>query len=159
MTKPEGWKRDPARHVLAAKGVESGRTRRQAASHGTLALSLESGKSRVSGIDDSLKESCADQVIAYALSESDGDEKAARVLLESDEWLKAAVKDVAAEGCKGFLQRGSLEGELLRSFRQGVVVNQDSNNQEEGAGTQPRAMRRTQVVEKSGGTTHNQDEY
>ncbi len=132
MKKPEGWRREPARHALAAKGMESGRTRKHAASHGALALSMEARKSHVPGISDALKEECADEILVRALRESNGDEKAALNLLESDIWLKAAIKEAAHEGGTGIFQRGSLEQELLRAFRKGGVVEPDSNDHEGG---------------------------
>ncbi len=132
--KPFGWRREPARHALASKGIETGRTQRHIANRGALVLSPEARRSRVPGIDDQVKERCADQVIVRALRESNGDEKAALVLLESDAWLKVAIKDAAQDGGKGILQRGSLEQELLRSFRkEGAVVEQDSGDHEERA--------------------------
>lgn len=82
-------------------------------------------------VDDSLNERCADQILARALRESEGDKKAALALLESDAWLKAAIKDAARESGKGILQRGSLEQELMRSFRKGTVVDQDNRDQGE----------------------------
>jgi hypothetical protein len=132
MKKPEGWRREPARHALASKGIET--KMKKSVSQRPLALSPEARKGHVQGVSDDVKEQCADEILGRALTEAGGDEKAALTLLEDDVWLKTAVKKAAGDHSKGFLGRGSLEQELLRSLRkEGAVVEQDSNDHEERA--------------------------
>jgi len=114
MKKPDGWRREPARHALAAKGVE---TKLKKSRSGTsLTLPPKAMRSGTPAITNELKEAALDRVLQDALTEG-GDKLGAVVLLENDSWLKAEAKKVAEGKASGVLQRSALRGEIIRSIR------------------------------------------
>jgi len=113
--KPIGWRKEPARHTLAAKGIETGRTKK---SRNAKSLSLPPAvlKSGTPAVHDDQKEVAVDRVLQDALTEG-GSKAEAIALLENDKWLEVEAKKVAEANASGFMQRASLKQEIVRMVR------------------------------------------
>ena len=120
MKKPEGWRREPARHALAAKGIETGRTKKQS-NVKSLSLPTAALKSGTPAVRDAQKEAAIDMILANAL-ETGGSKAKAVALIEDDQWLEAEAKKIADQEASGFMQRAALKQEIIRSIRKNPPV-------------------------------------
>jgi hypothetical protein len=128
MKKPEGWKKEPARHALASKGIETGRTTQKRTDHqASSALPSQALRSGTLLVKDDLKAAAIDTILSEALREG-GDKTHAIELLEDDQWLDAEAKKVAEAEAIGFMQRAALKKEILRTIRKNPPI-----SDEEGA--------------------------
>lgn len=125
MKKTQGWRREPARHALASKGIET--KMKKSASSRPLALPPEALKSRTAAISNDLKEAAIDVVLARALAEG-GDKTKAIALIENDKWLEAEAKKIADREATGFMQRAALKQEIIRSVRKNPPVSDEDGD-------------------------------
>ena len=117
MMKPLGWRQEPARHALASKGIETGRTtQKRTGREAPLALPPKAMRSGTPAVSNELKEVAVDTVLARALAEA-GDKSQAIALLETDAWLQREAQKVAESEARGVLQRAALKEEIIRTIR------------------------------------------
>ena len=118
-----GWRKEPARHALAAEGIETGRTKK---SRNAKLLSLPPAvlKSGTPAVRDDQKEVAVDQVLQDALTEG-GSKAEAIALLENDSWLRVEAKKIAEREAGGLMQRVALEQEILRTVRKNPPISDE----------------------------------
>ena len=110
--KPFGWRREPARHSLASKGIES--AQRKPASQRVL-QPLKVQQNHPAGISPQLKDEAVNAVLQGALDESSGDKEQASALIRDDSWFYKQVKAVARDHAEG-PQAAGLERAIKEAF-------------------------------------------
>ena len=111
--KPIGWRREPARHALAAKGIESGRT--ESGALRALLPSTAALRSQTTAIKSELKKQAVEDLVERALAETNGDEEKAVDLIQNQCWFDQQAKTVAREHSQGRMAK-ELERELKLAF-------------------------------------------
>jgi len=111
---PIGWRRQPARHSLASKGIETKILKTR--SSRSLALPQKALRTGTPGITEDVKARAVDQVLTVAWEEGKG-EPGAVELLDDDHWLKVEAEKVANAICSDAQERGILKEEIVRTLR------------------------------------------
>jgi len=116
MKKPFGWKREPGRHALAAKGIETGRSELKAKKQlGNTIPALPSRHTR-SPPEVQNQEKIVDMILAKAL-EDGGSKSEAVALLESDKWLEVEASKIADQEAEDATQREALKQTIIKAVR------------------------------------------
>jgi hypothetical protein len=128
MMKPLGWRQEPARHALASKGIETGKsTQKRVGREAPLALPPKAMRSGTPVVNDQVKAVAVDRILVEALEEG-GDKAGAIRLLENDEWLEREAKKIAEAESAGFMQRAALKQELIRTIRKNPPVSNEEGD-------------------------------
>ena len=112
VKRPWGWRKEPARHALAAKGVETAR-RKSGPQRTTQPLSVL--RSRPAGISPQVKDQAIDEILQSALDETGGDKGEAASFIRDEGWLNRQIKSVAKERVPAS-QVNALEKDLKAAF-------------------------------------------
>ena len=114
MKKPDGWRKEPARHALASKGIKT----RQKNARST------SGKAQPRPLvvatlgtkpTEQAKESAVDKVLSTALDEA-GSRDGAIELLEDHEWLDRTAQKIAESQTYDEQERVALKAEIVHAI-------------------------------------------
>lgn len=119
MTKAQGWRREPARHALAAKGIETGRTKNQIQERHPQKDMLPPAAKRVAvnGVPEQVKDNSVDRILEQALEEG-GSKPEAILLLENDQWLESKATAISKEKASGdVIEQSKLKAEIIESIR------------------------------------------
>lgn len=121
MKKRDGWRREPARHALAAKGVETKQknirsTTPWKATPRPLVASTTGRKPT-----EQAKETAVDKVLAVALAEG-GSEDGAVELLEDDQWLDRTAQKVVDSETKDAKERAALKAEIVYAIHKNPTM-------------------------------------
>jgi hypothetical protein len=115
-SKPTGWRREPARHALAAKGVETGISRSESTK--LLLPRADALRPKGSMIKSELKVRAAEDLVAMALQEENQDEEAAIDLLKDPKWFERSVDEVV----RGHAGEDSARAKQLRTELESAFV-------------------------------------
>jgi len=112
MKKPFGWKREPARHALASKGIET----KPKNVRSTAAKSLPRPLVVAKPLSDESKESAVDKVLSTALDEAGSRDRAVE-LLEDHEWLDRTAQKIAESQTCDAQERVALKAEIVHAIQ------------------------------------------
>jgi len=116
MKKPEGWRKEPARHALAAKGVET-KPKNVAPTAGRSTPRPLTGTKPT----EEAKESAVEKVLAAALAEA-GDPKGAVELLENNQWLDRTAQKVVDSQTSDAKERATLKAEIVHAIHKNPTM-------------------------------------
>lgn len=114
-----GWRKEPARHALAAKGIE---TKQKKQKNAGVAVGKATPPSAVAPKPtEAVKESAVDKVLAVALAEG-GSEAEAVELLEDDQWLDRAAQKVVDSETQDAKERTALKAEVVHAIHKNPTM-------------------------------------
>jgi len=118
--KPKGWRKEPARHALAAKGVETKQKNVRPTPGKALPRPLVATTPGTKPTEQA-KESAVDKVLAAALAEAGSQDEAVE-LLEDDQWLDRTAQKIVDSQTSDAKERAALKAEIVLAIHKNPTM-------------------------------------